>query len=487
MNYYTIISNQIGSGSIGKVYQIMETNPPNNILIAKIFEDKGNEQYNNERDILTTLTNLPNNNYIIKIKNLQINIDFSDLFPYNSNYILFDYLKNGNLSDYLYRMDIFTGISENIIKLISYKLLNGLKIIHENQICHNKIDINNIMFDNDYNPIIIHFSEAFRITNNNFKKDYLGLAKTIGKLMTSGQLKDIRYYSEKKCFLFEDNFKRISSGKKFWIPFEGKISEEFLDFLNILIKSKRTLNIDDLLNNPWLQIINDKDKRTEIENNCKKYFQKIYNNMLDIQRNEFTEFNISSIINIPKGNNSLDNQLINAHRSIDISENYNYKLEIKKINNEPKGVLFDFIQIIVNSNNDCEKPYFIYNFLFDLEENIKKIENTNISIDYPEQYLSISVTFKENINNEINICEECCDEDMIIFDEEEENDINNEKDDLEIKIDLLKYNQNNEVDLYQDKYYLMFNYIQGDICDYYYYLNIIKKKAKLLLNNIINK
>ena len=57
MENYSIISNQIGSGNIGKVYQIQRKEPPFNTLIAKIFEEKGRDQYNNEKEILSILSN----------------------------------------------------------------------------------------------------------------------------------------------------------------------------------------------------------------------------------------------------------------------------------------------------------------------------------------------------------------------------------------------------------------------------------------------
>ena len=63
-----------------------------------------------------------------------------DHFSPNSNYLVFDYLKHGNLNEYLYNMEKYTPFSEKFVKIIGYKLLKGLKKIHHNQICHNKIE-----------------------------------------------------------------------------------------------------------------------------------------------------------------------------------------------------------------------------------------------------------------------------------------------------------------------------------------------------------
>ena len=48
------------------------------------------------------------------------------------------------------------------------------------------------MFDDDFNPIIIHFSEAIR-NNTNYRKDFVGLAEILGQLMTSGKMINIKF------------------------------------------------------------------------------------------------------------------------------------------------------------------------------------------------------------------------------------------------------------------------------------------------------
>ena len=492
---YIICSNIIGSGSIGKVYQIMNLNEPHDILISKIFEPNYNEQYNNERQILTMLSD-PNeihNNYIIKLKNINMNIqlDFADNnFPFNSNYLIFDYLKYGNLSKYLLGMGNYTEISEEIIQLICYKLLKGLRVMHNNGVCHNKIDIKNIMFDDEFNPIIIHFTEALRINNNNFGKDFLGLGKTLAKLMTSGRFMDFDYYREKNCFVITDNFKKKYKDSKFWKILGDKF-KNFVEFFNLLVKKSKNnaLNIDNLLNHDWLKNIRDNRNFEKVERDCKEYFKKRHNNIEEFEKNEKQEFDINSIINVPNTNNSLFDSILNPVRSIELDDNI-YNLNIKIKNMEPKGILFDYIEIIIDSNNDIEKSSaLLHNFIKELAINIKNIENSIIKIDYPDDYLTMNLTFEENTNNDIidiDMDKEDVDcdsiNDNIIYDEDD-----NEKENLEIKIELLKYEQKDESEPNKEKYYLQFNYIQGEIYYYYYYLKIIKEKVKFLLNKMLNK
>ena len=494
MNNYKIISDQIGCGNIGKVFQIQELQPPNKILIAKIFDEKGREQYNNEKEILTILShsNEPFNECIIKYKTINISLDFTNYFSFNSKYLIFDYLEHGNLSKYLHYMDILPEIPEKFIKLIGYKLLKALQIIHNKNICHSKMDINNIMFDNDFNPIIIHFSEAYIANNKNFRKDFEQVGIILAKLMTSGTFMNFRFNRDLKIFEITDNQKRQFRDKKFWKYFEGKIPKEFIDFFNILTKTK-IINIDDLFKNDWIKEIQYKDNNyIKTENNFKIDFEERYKRILDMDETN-TEINVNSVINMHNNfnNNSLIKTLNSDRCTEYINEEKNiFNLEIKKIKNEPKGILFDYIQIIINMHNDCNSLNIIYNYICELQSLIKEIDK-NIKIDYPDKFLSFNVTFEEIKTNEINEanndeeinnddCDECKED--IYYDEDE-----NDNEDLVMNIKLLKYNSENEYEYYtnKEKYYLIFNYIQGEISDYYYYLKIIKKKANSLLK--INK
>ena len=500
MENYSIISDQIGSGNIGKVYQIQRKEPPFNTLIAKIFEEKGRDQYNNEKEILSILSNStePFNECIIKLKRLDISLDFINYFPYNSLFLIFDYLEHGNLSKYLYYQDILPKISEKHIKLICYKLLKALKIIHNNNICHNKIDINNIMFDKEFNPIIIHFSEAGQIYNNNFRKDYQELGKLLAKMMTSGKFRNFKYCKKIRYFeIIKNNKKKYIRDIDFWKMFK-ETPKEFIDFFDNLVGLEQ-VNIDELFNNAWLKEIKYKDNYyIDIENDLKKDFGERYNKILD--SNEKTvDTNINSIINMDNNlfNNSLTKDL-NSDRCTEYKneEKNLFNLEIKTINNEPKGILFDYIQIIINNNNECNISCIFYNYIFELQLLIKSIDNDKtIKIDYDSKYLEFNATFEENKNNEINETNneeeikeikngDNCEEDNMIFDEDD-NESDNDNEDLMMNIKLIKYSPVNEYDINKEKYYLTFNYIQGDICDYYNYLKIIKEKANSLLK--INK
>ena len=500
---YTIYSNQIGSGSIGKIFKIRTKEPPYKYKIIKIFEEQQHAHYIRERNILLDLSNNNNpndNDYIIKLNNGEIILDFMDHFSQNSNYLVFDYLKHGNLNEYLYNMETYTPFSEKFIKIIGYKILKGLKKIHDNQICHNKIELKNIMFDDDFNPIIIHFSEATR-NNTNYRKDFVGFAVILGQLMTSGKMVSIKY--EQKHFVIIDNLHHKKKDKAFW-ALNKNISPQFINLFDLLVKSKKPLIIDDLLNNEWFnEIKNNDDNAKKIEDDLKTYLNSRYEGILLLNQIKMPDVDINSILNSQNSNEkSLFNLgSLNSDRSLEyIEEDNHYNLEIKTINFEPKGILFNYIEINFNNiRHDVDDNLNI--LLIDFMNNLEKIINKNMknninSIEWDKEHLSFEVNFEENIIYDDNLansdedsekdeCNEC------IQSNNEDNDSRNDeiiedKDDepLILKVELYKHIGQKNFESFEEKYYLMFNYTQGEIHIYHYFMNIIKEKAKSLLLNI---
>ena len=497
MSNYTIIPQQIGNGYIGKVYQIQCLEPPHNKLIIKVFDQNNNERYNKEREILSKFTE---HEYIIKLNNANIILDNSNFFPNDSSYLLFDYLEHGNLSLYLQYMENYPDISEEFVKLFCFKLLKALRIIHSYKICHSKLDILNIMLDSEFNPTIIHFSEAFIVNNiNNFRKDFEGLANILATMITQGKVLHCKYDHTKKYFEITDNFKRKSRDTKFWKMYEEsqkKDIKKFISFFNRLIKTKIG-NIDELFNHEWLiDLSRNVNYLNEIENQSRIYFQKRYQYLFESKKNESSiKVDLNSILNEPINyNNSLFNNKFNKGECN--NDEYKYNLEIRKIENEPKGILFDYIEIItnnINNNNNKEKSCIPYNFMIEFQNCIESL-NLEIGIKFSKQNLSYTLTINDQKNNEIkdqknneikeddtNNSDDCQEECNDFIDD----DRSSEEDDSEsliIKIELLQYNKKNDYDdYYIDKYFLMFNYIQGEIYDYYFYLKKLKEEAKNLL------
>ena len=336
---YKICSNQIGNGNFGKVFKIREINPPHNILIAKIYEPSKNKEYENEKNILNIITENNNlmNDYIVKLNNNEVILEHSDNFHVNSNKLIFNYLNHRQLCDYLYIVPNTNHLKESHIKLLCFKLLQGIKMFHTKNISHNKIDLKNIMFDNDFNPILIHFSEASIIHDNNFKKDFFGLGIVLAKLITSGKFKSIGYDKKRNKYYFKFNDlnnqiqKNICEESIFWKKVEFinkiKISDEFIQFFEILIKSKDILNIDDLLNNEWLKEL--KNNKDEIEKDLKKEIHRIYEKIVEFQN--IDKYQIKEITSLLNNVNEKNSNLIDKY-----IKSYKEELDKKKKNKNKK-------------------------------------------------------------------------------------------------------------------------------------------------------
>jgi serine/threonine protein kinase len=518
---YVICSQQIGSGTNGKVYKIREINNPNNIKIAKIFEEARIQAYQKERNILTEFSNQSNNisnDYLIKLSNIEVFMAHDDNYPEGSGLLIFDYLINGKLCDYIYKLTEVTPLKESYVKILCYKLLIGLKKCHEKNISHNKIDIKNIMFDNSFNPIIIHFSNASRKYDNNFGKDFLSLGAVLAKLMSSGKFKSFGK-TEKKCVITctipkNSNQKNYFEFKEFWEKIEDdlkiKISKNFKNFFDTLINHRNKLKVDDLLNSEWLKDIN-LSNISLIEAELKQNLQTIHD--LIYESNQKSKYNLgdySSIINLPKENNNNysiinecyqkliskknenkdewgmnnynivnenyceyednenNNYMINYDKTRgnyeDMDEYENKYIEIKTLQFEPKDIQFNYIEIDAFENADSSEK-FLKDCIKELRQKIlynSKENNINVeNVEYLKGRLGLKITFKYvETDEEEGI--ECL----------EEEDSEDDKMPCIIEIEVFKYQA--EQNSSSSKYYLLFNYIQGDIADFYKYLNFLK-------------
>jgi serine/threonine protein kinase len=318
---YEICSQPLGNSINSQVYKIKEKNQPHSLLIAKIYQKKRKNYYEKEERILSKISRTNNNamnDYLIHLSNINARLDISEQFTADSTLLTFDYLKHGNILDYVSVKTYGKPFCELYAKLLCYKLLLGLKKCHENNIIHNNIDIRNIMFDENFNPIIIHFGDA--IISNDHQKDFKGLGLVLAELLTSRQIISYKFNIKLNKYIFKFHSLRNPLQKNkceeslFWKMVEKtkniKISKEFIDFFHELTSPDNILNINDLLNNDWLKEA--KVYQKEIEKNLKEEFK--YNYSLLKKAEELIDnhkVNLNSIMNIEEMNGVLtSNSLI---------------------------------------------------------------------------------------------------------------------------------------------------------------------------------
>ena len=306
---YKICSKSLGNGTNGQVYKIKKIHPPHSLLIAKIFGKERKKYFEREKRVLLRISNANNDNindYLLHIRDANATLEESEEFREGSELLTFDFFMHGNIIDYVSLKNMGRPLCELHAKLLCYKLLLGLKKCHENRISHNKLEVKNIMFDENFNPIIIHFGEA-KISDNH-KKDFIGLGKVLAGLLTSRQIISCKLdkSTNKYMLIF---YPRLNSPTRenyceestFWKLLEEtsniKLSKEFIDFFHELVSPDKIVNIDDLLNHEWLKevII----EQQEIEKILKDEFYHNYYMLKESQElfiNYNHQINLASII-----------------------------------------------------------------------------------------------------------------------------------------------------------------------------------------------
>ena len=173
------------------------------------------------------------------------------------------------------------------------------------------------MFDDNFNPIIIHFGNA--IISDNHQNDFLGLGLILVGLISSKKIISYKFNKKQNNYIFRfystNNYFHESSCEEsvFWKILESNknviISKEFIDFFHLLVIPDKTLNIDELFNNIWLKDI--KIYHKEIEQNFREEFKNNYFFLSQSQKlvNNFNNnSNLNNIINADEMHESISSK-----------------------------------------------------------------------------------------------------------------------------------------------------------------------------------
>ena len=462
----------LGEGSYGNVYLVENINNGNqySLKLLKLHESTQEhiQEFNNEIEILRELwnhhNNINNNRYVPRLySNGYIMFKFTnsvkmEIETVKSRYLVIDYYPKNNL--YLYFRHS-NGLGEDYAKIIFRKIVQGVKFCHDANICHLDIKLENILLNNQYNPIIIDFGFSKKTIDQNGNRIPMHSTKGTMEYKSPEIFYNKNGYDGKKADIFSlgvilfnlvSGKYGFSSAKKncseyglirnpntheqYWKLFpSNNFSEQFKSLYLRMVGPIPGLRpeIDQVLADPWLQNINESgyvDRMNEIK-------QKIDEAM---RFKKFLKF-------LEEGK---------AHsRSIGDNDKIYFNDEMK-----PDKLPFEKsdLQYYIIINGEII-PFELMN---DLTNLIQKNYKNKCFRDVSSRKLKLNIIFEkeaedkeksDNKNNEKN------------ENEDEENEL--EEDDCEMKIELYEISNN--------EYLLHFVKLEGNIEEFYEHFIEIRK------------
>ena len=250
---------QLNMGVYPEIYTVRDKSL--NILVLKLYKrDYTSANLSNEAKICSLLSK-KNSSYFLKYISNSI-----DELIVREKYIVLEYAEKGNLNNYVLLGNFFC---EKLAKIFMWKIINAVKVMHDNGIVHGNLSLKNIFLDRFYNVKISGFEIAviFRNENKNKKDCQKLLQEDIYKLgilllqLITGRL-DIKGLVKKT--IQKGNFEMFwQIIKSQYNQSEIDLSPELQDLINIML-SKKTYDINTLFNLDWFSGF-DKLSQCEIE------------------------------------------------------------------------------------------------------------------------------------------------------------------------------------------------------------------------------
>ena len=162
-----ILECEMGEGATSTVYKAKDS-LSGKYYAVKIFEEHS-EIFDREVLFNSRIIKSKNNNHFF-IKYISSSLHGTldkDGFKEKKCYILYELASKGDLFRYIKCYG--NGFNEEYSKVISYKILKGLKALHKLKICHRDIKADNILIDEKYNIKIADFGLSGFIYGNNGK------------------------------------------------------------------------------------------------------------------------------------------------------------------------------------------------------------------------------------------------------------------------------------------------------------------------------
>ena len=289
----------IGEGATSIVYLALDKD--NKEFAVKLY--KNSESYINE---VSRLRSLNHSKYIVKLiscgqGHLERGYSYYNYKLFNHfdseqvNYVIFEYLKNGELYNYIFLLK--KKFSEEISRKIFFDLLKAIEVCHKSGITHGDIKLQNILLNSNFNLKLIDFGFAknikdgliSEITGTRFYNapemfscatiGYDGVMADIFSLGIVLFILVMGFYPFDKPNITDNKYKFIvkKDYKGFWKKCEQKIpnnigiSNEFKDLFEKMVcyQPKERIGINDIKGHPWLkELIKNIDNNQDEKANC---------------------------------------------------------------------------------------------------------------------------------------------------------------------------------------------------------------------------
>ena len=351
-----------------------------------------------------------------------------------TSYYVIDYFSHGNLLDYIENSN---GFLERHAKMIFKKIVERIQFCHNKNICHLDIKPANIVFDNEFEPIIIDFGLSLKINDDKIYEGKRGTEQyecpemwekgkftgveadifSLGALLFNLIAPSFGFLKAKK----DDPFYSLiieDKEKEYWnkiLPLINNIelSENFKNLYTKMIayEPKNRPTIEEILAHPWFDEIKNLSKEVE-EKEIAEKLEEIYNKIKECN---------PSIKNLEQKIENYD------HRGPDYKNVFpNPELRAKKI---PNDIINPNRHIIIDGYLDERE--FMNNLYYGIYNKSNDLAG-DLSINASDEELRLEVIFE----TENKYHENCA-----------------------IDIELFKYGEN--------RYLLDFLRKSGNLSDYY--------------------
>ena len=374
--YYLI--KKIGSGSSGLVYlsySIYDKNIPKTLYATKIMDkpEPNNNILNNNRINYIEKMNHKN---IIKVYGHGFGVlQTSPGLTQKVYYIIMEYLDHGSL---LSQLGDNVGFGEDLGRLIFAQLLDGLEVIHNSNVVHRDIKLENIMLGNDYTLKYVDFGFATEKSNGylttylgtpnyaapelHMRRPYLGVYEDIFSLgvtlfiTVTGYLPFILPLPNDPLYHYIYDVDYIS----YWRNRRIKVSPSFMELFDNLIAFDPTQrpSISEIKNSKWMKEIN-----WELFPLLKQEFikrEEIFNQRMLCRREKIMKISLRNIGKINNDNNN--NNCVNNNTN-------NFDQLLLKIREEKK------IDVVNDIKNQLFPINYKYNNINENNYAFKEITN----------------------------------------------------------------------------------------------------------------